>query len=383
MQSYQVNRDRNNSSKDNSLSDFALKATTLQLQANASKQNRQAILLQESANDYTKSKSNKTGLPDNLKFGIEQLSGYAMDDVKVHYNSSKPAQLQAHAFAQGNSIYLAPKQEKHLAHEAWHVIQQKQGRVKPTIQLQGGYKVNDDVKLEKEADIMGYKAMNVSNMNKLNVINKEITTSIYQRQVPQELRSEKKEVPVTVYEARGGKDIAFDKEKHPRSKFNFGAHTRNEVFKRYNPQYVGNKIVNIRSSTGEQVNVEGIQLDHQTSWDTISNIMDAHNKELGDKWTPKDGYSLYDAKMYYNDIDNLVPALGGINASAGALGVDEVPRIHEGLEIYQGNLQTAWMNLQAGLVAVGHGITDDNAIKIADMLQNITNAMNDATDEIL
>ena len=34
---------------------------------------------------------NNTGLPDRLKSGIEQLSGYSMDDVKVHYNSPKPA----------------------------------------------------------------------------------------------------------------------------------------------------------------------------------------------------------------------------------------------------------------------------------------------------
>lgn len=46
-------------------------------------------------------KKNNTGLPDQLKTGIENLSGLAMDDVKVHYNSSKPAQLQAHAYAQG------------------------------------------------------------------------------------------------------------------------------------------------------------------------------------------------------------------------------------------------------------------------------------------
>ena len=32
---------------------------------------------------------NNTGLPDNLKSGIENLSGYSMDDVKVHYNSDK------------------------------------------------------------------------------------------------------------------------------------------------------------------------------------------------------------------------------------------------------------------------------------------------------
>lgn len=80
-------------------------------------------------------KANNTGLPDGLKAGIENLSGHSMNDVKVHYNSDKPAQLQAHAYAQGTDIHLASGQEKHLPHEAWHVVQQKQGRVKPTIQM--------------------------------------------------------------------------------------------------------------------------------------------------------------------------------------------------------------------------------------------------------
>ncbi len=108
-------------------------------------------------------KENKSGLPDRLKTGIENLSGYAMDDVKVHYNSNKPSQLQAHAYAQGTDIHLAPGQEKHLPHEAWHVVQQKQGRVKPTIQLKSNVDVNDDPLLEKEADEMGEKAQHISN----------------------------------------------------------------------------------------------------------------------------------------------------------------------------------------------------------------------------
>src|SRR5690554_3825496 len=82
-------------------------------------------------------KENKSGLPDNLKSGIENLSGYGMDDVKVHYNSSQPAQLNALAYAQGTDIHVAPGQERHLPHEAWHVVQQKQGRVRPTIQAKG------------------------------------------------------------------------------------------------------------------------------------------------------------------------------------------------------------------------------------------------------
>ncbi|MDP4913685.1 MAG: DUF4157 domain-containing protein [Saprospiraceae bacterium] len=101
----------------------------------------------------------KNGLPFQLKSGIEQLSGISMDDVKVHHNSDKPAQLQAHAYAQGADIHLAKGQEKHLPHEAWHVVQQKQGRVKPTTQFKTGVPINDDKGLEKEADAMGARAL--------------------------------------------------------------------------------------------------------------------------------------------------------------------------------------------------------------------------------
>ena len=96
-------------------------------------------------------------LPDGLKSGIEQLSGSSMDHVRVHYNSPHPAQLQAHAYAQGHHIHLAPGQAQHLPHEAWHVVQQQQGRVKPTLQLQG-VAVNDHRGLEHEADVMGARA---------------------------------------------------------------------------------------------------------------------------------------------------------------------------------------------------------------------------------
>jgi hypothetical protein len=99
----------------------------------------------------------KTGLPDNLKSGIESLSGMSMDHVKVHYNSSKPAQLQALAYSQGSDIHVGPGQESHLPHEAWHVVQQMQGRVSPTMQIEGSH-ANDDPTLEKEADEMGAKA---------------------------------------------------------------------------------------------------------------------------------------------------------------------------------------------------------------------------------
>lgn len=122
-------------------------------------------------------KENNTGLPDNLKSGVENLSGYSMDDVKVHYNSDKPAQLNAHAYAQGTDIHLASGQEKHLPHEAWHVVQQKQGRVQPTLQMKEKVNINDDEDLESEATRMGDEAVKSSTLNSIQKKEAVINTS--------------------------------------------------------------------------------------------------------------------------------------------------------------------------------------------------------------
>ncbi|HET6991337.1 MAG TPA: DUF4157 domain-containing protein, partial [Bacteroidia bacterium] len=140
--------------KNSSVRNASVESTgTVQAQKN------KAAFLEDKRPATIQKKENNTGLPDNLKSGIENLSGISMNDVKVHYNSSQPAQLNAHAYAQGTDIHLASGQEKHLPHEAWHVVQQKQGRVKPTTQMKGKVNVNDDKGLEKEADVMGAKAL--------------------------------------------------------------------------------------------------------------------------------------------------------------------------------------------------------------------------------
>lgn len=101
-------------------------------------------------------KHNYTGIPDDLKAQVEEKSGLSLDDVKVMYNSAVPASFQALAVAQGTNVYLGAGQEKHLAHELGHVVQQKQGRVKPTTNV-NGVPVNDDASLEHEADTMQMK----------------------------------------------------------------------------------------------------------------------------------------------------------------------------------------------------------------------------------
>ena len=112
---------------------------------------------------------NLTGMPVNLKSGVENLSGFSMDSVRVHYNSPKPATVQALAYTQGTDIHVAPGQEQHLPHEAWHVAQQMAGRVSPTTNV-NVMPVNDNVGLEHEADVMGARAVQ-SVQRKQNYIN--------------------------------------------------------------------------------------------------------------------------------------------------------------------------------------------------------------------
>ncbi len=100
---------------------------------------------------------NRTGLPNRLKTGLEEMSGMDLSNVKVHYGSPEPKKVRAAAYARGSEIHLGPGQEKHLSHEGWHVVQQMQGRVRPTLQIKGA-KINDDPGLEREADVMGARA---------------------------------------------------------------------------------------------------------------------------------------------------------------------------------------------------------------------------------
>jgi len=97
-------------------------------------------------------------LPERLQTVMEAMSGFSLADVVVHRNSAEPVRLGAAAFTRGSQIHVAPGQERHLPHEAWHVVQQAQGRVRPTMQMKAGPPISDDSGLEREADIMGARA---------------------------------------------------------------------------------------------------------------------------------------------------------------------------------------------------------------------------------
>jgi hypothetical protein len=97
------------------------------------------------------------GLPAPLVGGIQALSGLDLSDVRVVRRSEMPHSLGALACASDRRIDLAAGEERHLPHEAWHVVQQRQGRVARTSYV-GRTPINDDPALEREADLMGARA---------------------------------------------------------------------------------------------------------------------------------------------------------------------------------------------------------------------------------
>ncbi|WP_337098454.1 eCIS core domain-containing protein [Paenibacillus sp. YIM B09110] len=82
--------------------------------------------------------------------------------VNIHANSSEASKVGALAYTQGNDIHFAPGQynpessqgQELIGHEMTHVVQQRAGKVKPTTEI-SGMPVNDDPKLEREAESMG------------------------------------------------------------------------------------------------------------------------------------------------------------------------------------------------------------------------------------
>ena len=145
----------------------------------------------------------RTNLPDPLKRGIESLSGIALDDVQVHYNSDRPARFQALAYAEGADIHLAPGEDHHLPHEAWHVVQQAQGRVPPTVRMDG-VAVNDDPDLEHEADVMGQRALHMDHHSRAVQQDSTGALALVQRQKKPTTKKDSEE------RAAGSKDVTVE-----------------------------------------------------------------------------------------------------------------------------------------------------------------------------
>ncbi|KAF2341833.1 eCIS core domain-containing protein [Flavobacterium tistrianum] len=281
----------------------SLNEKPIQNKAMALQDNRPASILQR--------KANNTGLPDNLKSGIENLSGHSMDDVKVHYNSDKPAQLNAHAYAQGSDIHIASGQEKHLPHEAWHVVQQKQGRVKPTLQMKGKVNVNDDKGLENEADIMGQKAlltqnshnviqqMNSQNNNSLTGTSN--TNKIIQRKIGPDGDGKLVTAPAfKIYMAKKNEDGTYDMYDESGRFFKQARISADdERYNIYNPEEVEDSEDNEKSFSSDEYSSSG-----ESSSSNSSTNSDSSSSSDNDSSGSDDDSSVFDDEQ--NDDHNIV-----------------------------------------------------------------------------
>ena len=107
----------------------------------------------------------KGGLPGEVQSGMEQTLGADFSNVNIHTGSQSAKDMGALAYTQGNDVHFAPGQfnpgsntgKELIGHELAHVVQQREGRVKPTTET-AGKPVNDDPGLEKEADVKGAQA---------------------------------------------------------------------------------------------------------------------------------------------------------------------------------------------------------------------------------
>lgn len=103
-----------------------------------------------------------TALPGPVQAKMSEAFGADFSGVQVHTDSADASAMGADAFAEGENIHFAAGKyqpesqsgQELVGHELAHVVQQRQGRVKP--QAKGG--LNTDPGLEREADAAGARA---------------------------------------------------------------------------------------------------------------------------------------------------------------------------------------------------------------------------------
>jgi hypothetical protein len=60
-------------------------------------------------------------LPEQLRAGIERMSGGDLSGVQIHSNSALPASVGALADTRAQNIHLAPAEDHHLPRESRHM----------------------------------------------------------------------------------------------------------------------------------------------------------------------------------------------------------------------------------------------------------------------
>ncbi len=118
----------------------------------------------KSEDDNAQNSKSDSGAGNIVQKMESAFGGHDFSSVKIHADSAEAPKVGAKAFTRGKDIHFAPGQYNPesskglelLGHELTHVVQQDQGRVKPTGNV-NGQPLNDDKSLEGEADSLGRK----------------------------------------------------------------------------------------------------------------------------------------------------------------------------------------------------------------------------------
>ncbi|NEO85276.1 MAG: DUF4157 domain-containing protein [Spirulina sp. SIO3F2] len=300
--------------------------------------------VQQQALPQQTSEPNRTGMPLQLKAGVESLSGMSMSDVKVHYNSPEPTKIGALAYTRGTDIHLAPKQEQHLAHEAWHVVQQKQGRVPVTTQFKK-LAGNDSPALEREADVMGAKAAAFKGAQPVGMVQQQ---GLMQRQVVQA------RLPVldaTAFTAQT--EVVRDLLLHTAKNMDDG-----EVGSLFEAVYEGSE-VDITTSTSDEKRQELIRTLNAGDSATLKNAYDFIVANLGeDKVYEVDSEDQDFGALSLTHQGDILKELAGISSFLGRIiGNTDVQQQIFGPEFDQGTIDSVYKGIK-GVVnkAVNGGV---------------------------
>ena len=184
------------------------------------------LLNSQPANPETQNTKSEEGggekLPPSLQERMEEKLKMQFGDVRVHYNSDRPAEFGARAFTKGNQIYIAQGQEDTLEHELGHVVQQKQGRVHATGNIRGKL-INEDESLENHSMSM------FGNVNQANeeVIQFQQTEIYFKGNV---IYTDDDGISHTV-ETNGNHIYLTTTKSHPKGKMNFIVQYRDKILK--------------------------------------------------------------------------------------------------------------------------------------------------------
>jgi hypothetical protein len=104
-------------------------------------------------------------LPAGVRGKMERAFDSSFEDVRVYERSGSAAALGAQAVTAGSGIHFAPGAyapgtsdgDALIGHELAHVVQQRQGRARATLQTKG-LPLSVDTALEREADTLGARA---------------------------------------------------------------------------------------------------------------------------------------------------------------------------------------------------------------------------------